>query len=145
MSSAEIQARPRCVHQHPATGYPRRAPEHCAKAAPSSVQPHTPPASGGLPHSPQGGNGHELKHMKWPKHQEHLFMVTEHWHRLHGEVLGSPSQEMFKSIWTQSWATHCRWPCLSRGIGPGPQPQSSLSYPVIHDGVITRSGHRVNQ
>lgn len=73
------------------------------------------------PHSPRGENGHELKHMKWPKHQEHLFVVTEHWHRLHGEVLGSPSQEISKSIWTWSWATHCRWPCMNRGVGPGPQ------------------------
>jgi len=40
--------------------------------------------------------------------------VTEPWHRLPREdVVESPSVEIFKAIWVQSWATCCWSPCVS--------------------------------
>ena len=42
----------------------------------------------------------------------------EHRHRLPREPVESPSLEMFPALWTWSWTTGCRLPCLSRGVGP---------------------------
>jgi len=46
------------------------------------------------------GNGHKLKHRRFPLNiREHFFTlrVTEHWHRLPREVLESPALGIFKS------------------------------------------------
>jgi len=46
------------------------------------------------------GNGHKLKHRRFPLNiRKHFFTlrVTEHWHRLPREVLESPSMGIFKS------------------------------------------------
>lgn len=47
-----------------------------------------------------------------------LFTVwmMELWHRLLREVVGCPPLEMFKSIWTLSWAARSRWLCLSTWV-----------------------------
>ncbi|KFQ11993.1 hypothetical protein N329_01187, partial [Haliaeetus albicilla] len=45
-------------------------------------------------------NRHKLKHRRFPLNiRKHVFpvRVTEHWHRLPGEVLESPSLEILKS------------------------------------------------
>ena len=46
------------------------------------------------------GNGHKLKHRRFPLNtRKHFFMVrvTEHWHSLPRETAESPSLEIFKS------------------------------------------------
>jgi len=46
------------------------------------------------------GNGHKLKHGKFPLNiRKHFFTVnvTKHWHRLPGEVVESPSLGIFTS------------------------------------------------
>jgi len=39
--------------------------------------------------------------------------VSEHWHVLPREAASLHPWRYSKAIWTQSWATGCRWPCLS--------------------------------
>jgi len=46
------------------------------------------------------GNGHKLKHRRFPLNiSKHFFTVrvTEHWHRLPREAAESPSSEVFRS------------------------------------------------
>ena len=46
------------------------------------------------------GNGHKLKHRRFPLNtRKHFFTVrvTEHWHRLPTEIMESPSLETFIS------------------------------------------------
>jgi len=42
--------------------------------------------------------------------------VTEHWHRLPGEVVESLSLEAVKSHPDTALKTSSGWPCLSRGL-----------------------------
>ncbi|KAK4816307.1 LOW QUALITY PROTEIN: hypothetical protein QYF61_014605 [Mycteria americana] len=60
------------------------------------------------------GNGHNLKHRRF--HLKHFFTmrVTEPWHRCPDRLWSLPPWKSSKAIWTWSWATRSRWPCLSR-------------------------------
>ncbi|KAK4827670.1 hypothetical protein QYF61_020481 [Mycteria americana] len=54
------------------------------------------------------GNGHQLKHKRFPLNIRKHFVtvrVTKHWHRLPREVVESSSLYIFKIHLTQSWAT----------------------------------------
>lgn len=47
-----------------------------------------------------------------------------------------------KAVWTWSWATCCRWPCLSRRIGPDDlQMSSNFSHSVILCLLMKRYTH----
>ena len=53
-----------------------------------------------MPSGRTRGKGHKLKHRRLPLNiRKHFFTVrvTEHWNRLPGEVVVSPSLEIFKS------------------------------------------------
>ena len=53
------------------------------------------------------GSGHTLKHRKFHLNTMKQFFtvrVVEHWNRLPGEFVESPSVEILKPDWTQSWA-----------------------------------------
>lgn len=50
--------------------------------------------------------------------------VTEHWHRLHGEVAESPILVTLKITWTLSWVTGPRWALLQQWVGPDNCPRS---------------------
>ena len=52
-----------------------------------------------MPSARSRGNGHELKHRRFPLNTKNHFVtvrVTERWHRLPREVVASPSLEIFK-------------------------------------------------
>jgi len=56
------------------------------------------------------GNGHKQKHKKFHLSTRKNFFtvtVTEHWNRLHREVVESASLEILKPRWTWSWETCC--------------------------------------
>jgi len=42
------------------------------------------------------GNGHKLKHRRFPLNIRKNVSVTKHWHRLPGEAVDPPSLEIFK-------------------------------------------------
>ena len=63
------------------------------------------------------GNGPRLKHRKFHTNAcKNFFTVklTEHWNRLHRELVESP-QEMFKATWMPTYATWSREPALAGG------------------------------
>lgn len=43
--------------------------------------------------------------------------VTDHWNRLHREVMEHPSLETFKSHLAQIWVMFSKGPCLSGEVG----------------------------
>jgi len=43
--------------------------------------------------------------------------MTEKLQRLPRGIVEYPSLEILKNVWTESWVSSSRWPCLSRGIG----------------------------
>ncbi|KAK4830026.1 hypothetical protein QYF61_008289, partial [Mycteria americana] len=64
-------------------------------------------------------NGHKPKHRRLSLNiRKHFFTVrvTKHWYKFPREAMDSPSLEIFKAIWTHSWATGSRWLCLSRWL-----------------------------
>lgn len=63
---------------------------------------------------------HTQKHRRLPLNISKLFLTvraTEHWHRLPTEVVCLHSWKLSNLDWTWSWATFCRWPCMSRVVG----------------------------
>ena len=84
------------------------------------------------------GNGHKLEHKRLHVNISKPFFtvrVTQHGHRLPRKVVQSPSLEIFKGIWTKSWAMGSAWPLLSRGLDQmtyrGPcQPKLLCSYVI---------------
>jgi len=79
------------------------------------------------------GNGHKLKQRKFQLNMRKNFFplrVTESWHRLPGEVVESPSLEIFqpcleKVLCSLLWVT-----LLQQGVGLG-NPQRSLPTPTM--------------
>jgi len=86
-----------------------------------------------VPSDSTRGNGHKLKHRKFQLNRRKNFFtvrVTEHWHRLHREVVESPSLETFQTpldtvLCSLLWVT-----LLGQGVGLG-DPQRSLPTPTI--------------
>lgn len=65
-------------------------------------------------------NGRSLKHGTSHFKKENLFCCEggQALAKLLGEVEESPSLGTFQLSWAWPWATCCRWPSLSRGLGP---------------------------
>lgn len=68
------------------------------------------------------GTRHKVKHRRFPLSiKKHLFFpvsVTEHWHRLPGEIVDSLSLEIIKYHSTWFLATGSRWLGFNQGVGP---------------------------
>lgn len=67
-------------------------------------------------------NEHTLKHKRFCLNIRKLFFfstvwVTDHWHMLPRELLGSVSLEIFKSHLDMVLGDGSRWPCLNREVG----------------------------
>lgn len=70
-----------------------------------------------VPTDRTAGNGQKLGCRKLYANVGKSFFVvrvTEHWHRLHGEVVESPYLETSKPTWTLFCVTYCREPALDR-------------------------------
>lgn len=67
-----------------------------------------------------GDHGHKLSHIKFKLNTGLFFSivrVVKRWQRLPGVFMRLHLWRSLKPIWTQSWATGSRRPCLSGGFG----------------------------
>lgn len=75
-------------------------------------------------------NGNKKKHKKFHMNIRKHFFTVSTGTGCSGRFQSLHSWRYWQAIWTWSWTTCFRWPCLSKGFGPGdlqaPLPTSTL-------------------